>query len=105
MGTIFGIIAVLVALAGLLAVLGNDAYLALLNNEAKKRPGGEVTTSYVKKQLPMAAGTTGAAVLALLLTTGGGFADTLAILVGAGAGALSLVQLGGVRRKYGQNAL
>ena len=105
MGTIWGFIAVLVALGGLLAVIGNDAYLALLNNVARKRPGGEMTTAYVKKQVPMAAGTTAGALVALLLTSGGGFADTLAIIVGAGAGALSMMQLGGVRRKYGQRAL
>lgn len=105
MGTIWGIIAFLVALAGVLAVVGNGAYLALLGNVAKKRPGGEVTTAYVKKQLPIAGGAGAAAIVALMLQTGGGFADTLAIVVGAGAGAVSMLQLSGTRRKYGQNAL
>lgn len=99
------LIATLIALAGLLAALGNGAYLLMLDNVAKKRPGGEMTRGYVKRQLPLAGGATAGAVFALLLTSGGVPSDILATLVGAGVGALALNQLGGVRKKYGSSTV
>jgi hypothetical protein len=76
------LIATLVALAGLLAALGNGAYLLMLDNVAKKRPGGQITRGYVKKQLPLAGGATAGAAFALLLTSGGVPPDIIATLLG-----------------------
>lgn len=87
MGTVIGIVAFVVALLGLLAAGGHIAYLALLNNAAKKRgASGATTIEFVKGRWAVAGGTAAAAVVALLLTTGDIPSDLIGIVLGAGAG-------------------
>ncbi|MGH4022329.1 MAG: hypothetical protein ACRDT0_24460 [Pseudonocardiaceae bacterium] len=96
----FNAIAVIIALAGLLASLANGGYLLMLGSAAGKRAGGEPTSQYVRSRLPIAGITVGVALLALLLTSGGGFADLLAIIAGAGSGGVAYQALRGTRERY-----
>jgi len=71
MGAVFGIVAAVIALVGLIVALGHVGYLALLNNAAKKRGmSGGTTTDYVNSRWKVAGGTAGVALLGLLLTAG-----------------------------------
>jgi F0F1-type ATP synthase membrane subunit c/vacuolar-type H+-ATPase subunit K len=84
------LIAVLAALAGLLAALGNGGYLAMLGSAANRRAPRD----------PVAVTTLGVALFALLLTTGGSFADVLAIVAGAGSGVVAYQALQGTRARF-----
>ena len=97
-----GIIAALIALAGLLAALGHVGYLALLSNAAKKRgaSGGEVAT-YTKSRWPVAGGAAAVALLGLLITGGDSLgADVIGLLLGAGGGAAGWMGLQQERKRY-----
>ena len=93
-------IAVIIALAGLLAALAHGGYLLRLSSAAGRRAGGEPAAQYVRGRLPLAGGTLAVALLALLLTSGGAFADVLAVVAGAGSGALAYRGLQGTRERY-----
>ena len=93
-------IAVIIALAGLLAALAHGGYLLMLSSAAGRRAGGEPAAQYVRGRLPLAGGTLAVALLALLLTSGGAFADVLAVVAGAGSGALAYRALQGTRERY-----
>lgn len=96
------LIAVIVALAGILAVAGDSAYLFLLDKAAKSRgAAGAQVNRYVSSQWKTVAVIGGASLLALLMTTGGTFMDILAVVVAAGAGTAAVGHLGKVRQKYG----
>jgi hypothetical protein len=97
---VLNLIAVLVALGGLLAALGHGGYLAMLGSAANRRAGGEPVSQYVRSRTPVAAATVGVALLALLLTTGGFGADILAILAGAGSGVVAYQALQNTRTRY-----
>ena len=96
------LIAVLISIAGLLAVAGDAGYLMLLDKAAKSRgAAGRTVNDYVKTQWKTVAIAGGAGALALLLTSGGWFVDILAMLIAAGAGTMAVGHLGKVRQKYG----
>lgn len=96
------LIAILVALAGILAVAGDSAYLMLLDKAAKTRGlAGAQVNRYVSSQWKTVGAVGGVSLLALLMTTGGTFMDILAILLAAGAGTMAVGHLGKVRQKYG----
>lgn len=100
------LIAVLISIAGILAVAGNGAYLALLGSVAKKKgAAGAPTEQYVRKQMPPVAAMGGAALVGLLLTSGGTFLDILAILVAAGAGTAAVGHFNKIRGRYGNPSI
>lgn len=96
-----GIIAVLIALAGLLVALGHVGYLAMLNNAAKKRGvAGGTTAEYVSGRWKVAGGTAGVALLGLLLTNGGLGADVIGVLLAGGAGVAAKGALDTTRKQF-----
>lgn len=99
-GSMLELIAVIIALAGLVAALAHDGYLALLGSAASRRAGGEPIARYVRGRWALAGTTTVAGLLSLLLATGGGFAEVLAILVGAGTGAVATKALQSTRERF-----
>ncbi len=99
----FNIIAVVLALAALVASLVNAGYLGLLGSAANKRAGAAEISTYVKARLPIAAGATVAALVALLFSRGGAFLDFLAILLALGSGAVAISALQGTRTHFASN--
>jgi hypothetical protein len=98
---VLDVIAVLVALAGLLAAAAHGGYLAMLGSAANRRAGGTPVSQYVRSRVPVAGATIGVALLALLLTTTGSTAaDILAILAGAGSGVVGYQALQSTRTRY-----
>ncbi len=96
-----GIIALLIALAGLLMALGHVGYLAMLNNAAKQRGvAGATTAEYVSGRWKVAGGTAGVALLGLLLTSGGLGADILGVLLAGGAGVAAKGALDTTRKQF-----
>ncbi|MEC3982608.1 hypothetical protein [Amycolatopsis sp. H20-H5] len=93
-------IAVVIALVSLVAALGHAGYLAMLNNAAGKRAGGAPIAHYVRTRWPVAAGTTGASLVAWLLTAGGPAFDILGILLAVGSGAVAVKALQSTQAKY-----
>jgi hypothetical protein len=88
MGDVFGIVAAVIALIGLLVAVGHVGYLALLGNAAKKKGlSGGTTTDYVNSRWKVAGGTAGVALLGLLLTRADSVPiDLVGLLLGGGAG-------------------
>jgi hypothetical protein len=102
MGTVFGIVAAVVALVGLLAALGHVGYLAMLNNAAKKRGlSGGTTADYVNSRWKVAGGTAGVAVLGLLMTTSSSVPiDLIGLVLGGGAGLYAKQALDSTRTRF-----
>ncbi|HEX3260933.1 MAG TPA: hypothetical protein VHS35_20620 [Pseudonocardia sp.] len=101
MESVVGIVAFVIALAGLLAALGHVGYLAMLNNAARKRGvSGGATSEYVSGRWKVAGGTAAVALLGLLLTTGGLTPDILGIILGGGAGIAAKQSLDSTRKQF-----
>jgi hypothetical protein len=102
MGAVFGIVAAVVALVGLLVALGHVGYLAMLNSAAKKRGiSGGITTDYVNSRWKVAGGTAGVALLGLLLTSAGSVpVDLIGLLLGGGAGLYAKQALDSTRTHF-----
>lgn len=101
MGTIVNLVAVIVAIASVLAALGNAAYLAMLSSAATKRAGGAPITAYVRSRWPLAGGTTAGALLAWLMTASDAVpVDFLALLIAAGSGAAATKALRSTQERY-----
>ena len=102
MGEVFGIVAAVVALVGLLVALGHVGYLAMLNNAARKRGiSGGTTTDYVNSRWKVAGGTAGLALLGLLLTSADSMTvDLLGLLIGGGAGLYAKQALDSTRNRF-----
>ena len=96
----FELIAVIIALAGLVAALAHDGYLAMLGSAADKRAGGAPIAQYVRGRWVVAGTTTAAGLLSLLLATGGGFAAVVAIILGAGTAGVATKALQSTRDRF-----
>lgn len=94
-------VAVIVVLAGLLAALAHDGYLAMLGSVARKRAGGEPVSNFVRSRWLVAGGTTGVALLALLLVSADStFLDVVALLGGGGAGFAAVKSLQSTQQRF-----
>jgi hypothetical protein len=101
MGAVFGIVATVIALVGLLVALGHVGYLAMLGNAARQRgAAGGATLDYVSGRWKVAGGTTAVALLGLLLTSGGMAPDVLGVLLGGGAGIAAKGALDSTRAQF-----
>lgn len=99
MEAVFGLVATLVALIGLLAALGYGGYLLMLRNVAQKRPGASHLAVDARRRLPAAGGLAVGTLIGLLLTNGGFTPDLLGLLLGGGLGLVSAGQLQAARRR------
>jgi hypothetical protein len=102
MDAVFGIVAGVVALVGLLVALGHVGYLAMLNNAAKRRGlSGSTTTDYVNSRWKVAGGTAGVALLGLLLTAANNVpVDIIGLLLSGGAGLYAKQALDSTRNRF-----
>jgi len=102
MGAVFGIVAAVIALVGLVVALGHVGYLALLGNAAKKKGlSGGTTTDYVNSRWKVAGGTAGVALLGLLLTASPSMPiDLVGLLLGGGAGVYAKQALGSTASRF-----
>ncbi|HEX7661645.1 MAG TPA: hypothetical protein VF444_19410 [Pseudonocardiaceae bacterium] len=96
----FELIAVIIALAGLVTALAHDGYLAMLGSAANRRAGGEPVARFVRSRWPVAGGATAAGLLALLLAFGSLAPEVLAILIGGGTGLVASRALQTTRNKF-----
>ena len=103
---IIGIIAAVIAVAGLLVALGYVGYLAMLNNAAKKRGlSGGGAADLVKSRWAVAGGATAAAVIGLLITAGDSVAgDVIGLLIAGGAGLVAKQGLDATRKQLGSGS-
>ena len=96
-----GLIALIVVIVAVVAAVGNAGYLALLGSAANKRgASGSAVSQYVKSRWPVAGVTGAGALLALLLSNGSGFADVLAIILGAASAAVAGSSLSTTMARY-----
>jgi hypothetical protein len=106
MGAVFGIVAAVIALVGLVVALGHVGYLALLGNAAKKRGlSGGGAADLVKSRWAVAGGATAAAVIGLLITAGDSVTgDIIGLLIAGGAGLVAKQGLDTTRKQLGSGS-
>jgi hypothetical protein len=105
MGALFGVVASLIALLGVLVTLGNAGYLAMLSSAASKRGvSGESALDYVRSQRALAGGLAVVALVGLLCTAGGPIADVFGLVLAGGAGVAGYRALSGTRHRFRGNA-
>ena len=102
MSALFGILAFLVALVGLLIALGHAGYLAMLSSAANRRgASGRTVVDYVHDQRSMAGGLALIALVGLVCTiTGGPVIDLIGLVLGGGAGVAGSRALGNTRSRF-----
>lgn len=101
MGAAFGVLAFLIALAGLLVTVGNAGYLAMLSSAARgKGISGEPTAAYVHEQRKPAGILLLVALIGLALTSGGAVPDLIGLILGAGSGMGAYRALGSTRNRF-----
>jgi hypothetical protein len=96
---VIGLVAAIVAILGVLAALGYGGYLLMLRSVAGKRPGADHLATDARKRLPAAGGLTLLALVGLLFTQGGVAPDLIGLILGGGAGLVSVNQLQAARRR------
>lgn len=102
MGALFGVIAFVVALAGLLVTLGHVGYLAMLSSAANRRGiSGEAVNDYVRGQRSPAGVLVVIALVGLICTVAGGpVVDLLGLMLGGGAGVAGYRSLDSTRHRF-----
>lgn len=101
MEPVVNIIAVVLALGGVLVSLAHVGYLALLGGAARERAGGAPVTRYVRERRGIAAGTTAAALAAWLMTSADSIpVDVVAALLAVGSAAVATKALGTTRERF-----
>ncbi|WP_020496413.1 hypothetical protein [Sciscionella marina] len=83
---IFGLVAFIAALGGLVAALGHGGYVYMLGSVAKKKgAGGEPIAKFARGRYGIAAAGVGAGIIGLLFTLGDSFGvDLVGLLIGLG---------------------
>ncbi len=105
MGPLIDLLATIVTVLGLLAALGYGGYLFMVSSVAAKRPGAAHVARDARKRVPAAAGLAAVALVAMLLTGGGPPLEVIGLLVGGGAGLMSLHRLQRERRRLADPAV
>jgi hypothetical protein len=101
MGAVFGFVAFLVALLGLVVTVGNAGYLAMLSSAATKRGvSGGAALEYVRGQRTTAAVLAVIALIGLLCTSGGMFPDLIGLVLGGGSGVAGYRALESTRHHF-----
>lgn len=94
------LIAIVIAIAGVLGALVHDGYLAMLYSAANKRAGGAPIAQYVRSRFAIAGVTTAGALLAWLFTSGNTAMDVIGILLAVGSGGVAVKSLQSTQERY-----